>query len=95
MNSTFLKNLRERLEEANRQNTGHNFQLLFNPSNSNEAYIVDLSYRASCNVINAFTINRLVANIPCWFLETYYVDNVAADEYSTVPGYYFAISFYL
>lgn len=95
MDSTLLNDLRERIADANRQLAGHNFKLLFNPSNSEQAYIVDLSLPASCNVISGFTALRFTNVITAWFFELYYVGDVAADEYSVNPDFYLAISFYL
>lgn len=95
MDSNFIHDLRERIADANRQLASRNFQLLFNPSDSDQAYIVDLSNQASCNVISGLTVERFADIIPHWFFEVYYIGDVAADEYSVVPGYYLAISFYL
>lgn len=95
MDSTFLNDLRERIAIANRQLAGRNFQLMFNPSDTDQAYIVDLSINASANAISGATANRLLCGVPFWFFENYYVGDVAADEYSVAPGYYLAISFYL
>lgn len=95
MDSNFIHDLRDRIAVANRQLAGRNFQLLFNPSDSDQAYIVDLSNQASCNVISGFTVERFADIITHWFFEVYYVGDVDADEYSVVPGYYLAISFYL
>ena len=95
MDSTILNDLRERIADANRQLAGRNFQLLLDPSDTDHAYIVDLSNQASCNVISGFTAQRFADVITPWFFEVYYVGDVAADEYLVNPGYYLAISFYL
>lgn len=95
MDSNFLHDLRERIADANRQLAGRNFQLMFSPSDTNHAYIVDLSNEATCNVISGFTAARFADIISHWFIEVYYVGDVAADEYSVNPGYYLAITFYL
>ena len=83
------------MADANKQFAGRNFQLMFNPSDTDHAYIVDLSNQASFNVISGFTVERFADIIPHWFFEVYYVGDVAADEYCVAPGYYLAISFYL
>lgn len=95
MDSTILNNLRGCIASANRHLAGRNFQLMFDPSDTEHAYIVDLSNKASCNVLSGFTAERFAVELPCWFFEVYYVGDVAADEYSVDPGYYLAISFYL
>ena len=95
MNATLLNDLRERIADANRQLAGRNFQLFFNPSDTDQVYIVDLSNPATCNVISGFTAARFADIVPHWFFELYYVGDVAADEYSVNTGYYLAICLYL
>lgn len=93
METTILNDLRERIADANRQLAGRNFQLLLDPSDTDHAYIIDLSNQASCNVISGFTAQRFADGITPWFFEVYYIGDVAADNYNVTPGLYLAISF--